>query len=244
MYEKNGIRNPSMKLIGKIHSPKLGHPSTRLKVIVIGDEQCGKTSLLNAFVHHEFNSDRARIFSDEVMSIRFGGKHYEFVIWDLSGCEKYDGLRYEFYQDADFFLICYDISNRESFESVFENWVMEVAQEASQTPFIVVGCKQDTRNDCAQSMTVPKEEAERTALEWGAKEYVECSAKDGYNTLNLFLIIAQIISMDEKQTLKNFGIFQRKRHSNKELLTVAIGDGVTENLYRSRINSRRVSNFT
>ena len=37
-------------------------------------------------------------------------------------------------------------------------WIMELAKEVSQIPFVVVGCKQDVRNDCAQSMTVPKDE--------------------------------------------------------------------------------------
>ena len=35
---------------------------------------------------------------------------------------------------------------------------MELAKEVSRIPFVVVGCKQDVRNDCAQSMTVPKDE--------------------------------------------------------------------------------------
>ena len=35
---------------------------------------------------------------------------------------------------------------------------MELAKEVARIPFVVVGCKQDVRNDCAQSMTVPKDE--------------------------------------------------------------------------------------
>lgn len=37
-------------------------------------------------------------------------------------------------------------------------WIMELAKEVARIPFVVVGCKQDVRNDCAQSMTVPKDE--------------------------------------------------------------------------------------
>lgn len=83
-------------------------------------------------------------------------------------------------------------------------------------------------------------------MEWGAKDYVECSAKTGLNILKLFLTVAQHMfgsNLDEKHLLRNFAKFQRKRQS-KDLLTVAIGDGITENLYRSRMNTRRVSNFT
>lgn len=83
-------------------------------------------------------------------------------------------------------------------------------------------------------------------MEWGAKDYVECSARTGLNILKLFLTVAQHMlctNLDEKHSLRNFARFQRKRQP-KDLLTVAIGDGITENLYRSRINTRRASNFT
>ncbi|XP_057312998.1 uncharacterized protein LOC130654435 isoform X2 [Hydractinia symbiolongicarpus] len=119
----------------------------RFKIAVIGDKGCGKTSLLNSFVNRRCEFDVPLLFEEGVSTVRSGTKHVDFVIWDLSGCIEYDGLRYELYKDTDMFLICFDIGDFSTLQNVTENWIPELASYEPNIPFILVGCKHDLRSN-------------------------------------------------------------------------------------------------
>jgi len=239
------------------NSPKPHNFIGRFKLVVLGDASCGKTSFINAFVHRTFDDDLPRIsINEEVLALRFGGKQLEFVIWDLSGCEEYNGFRYEFYKDTDLFLVCFDIEKEDALTSLVDNWMIELAQETYNTPFMMVGCKHDVRdvqqiNDVTIA-TTSKDEAEKIATDWAAKDYLECSAKTGYNILKVFISAAQclltIASLEDKSnsttsmTLKNFPRYRRKR-SSKDIMEIAYGDKTSECLTGQSVPMRRVSAF-
>ena len=46
------------------------------------------------------------------------GKHVELGLWDTAGQEDYDRLRPLSYPDTDVILICYDMSNPDSFDNI------------------------------------------------------------------------------------------------------------------------------
>jgi len=198
----------------------------RFKVVVLGDDQCGKTSLLYSFVRRNYEeryeADNPVVFEEGISTVRFGTKVVELLLCDLSGCAEYDGFRCEMYRDTDLFLVCFDIGNPQSLENTQEIWIPEILREEPRTPFMLVGCKNDLRADSDLAIfhevedevttdeqisteyanvssaqkafsSVPKQLAETIGNDWGGKEYIECCAKTGYQTSEVFRLAAQLL---------------------------------------------------
>ncbi|XP_065057302.1 uncharacterized protein LOC135685322 isoform X2 [Rhopilema esculentum] len=187
-------------------------PMERYRLLVVGDNTCGKTSLLNSFVNSDFEVDESDcgIFDECITEVLVGTKPIEFMLWDLSGHEEYDGFRIELFRVADIFLVCFDIGDPESFENVEDVWIPEIKYVAPETPFILVGCKNDLRTDAsldyflsvpgmqneAQSTeSVCKSKAEKTAVESGAAEYIECCAKTRFNITEVFKTAGHVLML-------------------------------------------------
>jgi len=218
--------------------------SVRFKVIVLGDEQCGKTSLLYSFSRKSFESDHPVVFEDDIITLRFGTKTVQLLLIDLSGLGEYEGFRCELYKDTDLFIVCFDIGNPQSLENVQEVWIPEIAREEPHAPFILVGCKNDLRSDSAltseldqieeqyekfgeiektiNETAVTRQLAEKVGLDWGGREYIECCARTGYQTSEVFHVAAQLLLCyhgDEKNqhaggALRGLSRFARRKSSD------------------------------
>ena len=55
--------------------------------------------------------------------------------------EDYDRLRPLCYPATDVFLVCFDISNRDSFENIREKWLPEIDHHKPDCARVLVGCK-------------------------------------------------------------------------------------------------------
>ena len=130
------------------------------------------------------------------------------VVRGCAGQEDYDGLRPLSYPQTDVFLVCFSVISQHSFENVKSKWWYvyvhtrthgrvyphnvcvvcgsrpEVTHHAPNVPIILVGTKQDLRDDegmnkqlAAKGMRmVTADEAEARKKEINAVRYMECSA--------------------------------------------------------------------
>ena len=94
--------------------------SNVVKLILVGDSGTGKTNLINVSVGQEFNSG---IFTTTSCSyvqkkVKNNKKEYKVNLWDTIGQEKYRSLTKIFVKDANIVIFVYDITKRESFESL------------------------------------------------------------------------------------------------------------------------------
>ena len=99
-------------------------------------------------------------------------------LWDTAGQEKFKSLIPSYIKDSQTVVVVYDITNRESFESV-DKWMQDARalRDESQALIVMAGNKADLgENDEARQ--VPKEEAEAFAKD---KEimFFEISALNG-----------------------------------------------------------------
>lgn len=104
-------------------------------------------------------------------------------IWDTAGQEKFQSLGYAFYRGADCCCLCYDITNRRSFENLNrwrEQFMINAAPDEEDQvdfPILVMGNKVDREYE----RKVETEEA----YEWCRQEcgksalFYETSAKQG-----------------------------------------------------------------
>ena len=116
-----------------------------IKVILIGDTQVGKTSLINVTVGTGFNPDEQVTISASCSSkkLMINDKKYNINLWDTAGQEEYRGIAQLFYKGADIVILVYDISSLSSFNSL-ENWY-EICEDTINTEHIygIVGNKND-----------------------------------------------------------------------------------------------------
>ncbi|XP_048579143.1 rho-related GTP-binding protein RhoB [Nematostella vectensis] len=94
--------------------------SERYKLSVVGDAESGKTSLLNALVKSDIEVEETVIFEECVTDVTSGDSNLEFMLWDSSGLENYESIRRQMYLDTDVFLVCFDIGNPSSLQSVID----------------------------------------------------------------------------------------------------------------------------
>ncbi|KAI9278137.1 GTP-binding protein rho2 [Umbelopsis sp. AD052] len=162
----------------------------RIKLVIVGDGACGKTSVLHVFKYGTFS--RAHIptvFDNYVHTVQVDGKSVELALWDTAGQEEYDRIRIHSYPGANVVLISFAIDTKDSLENVTSEWIEEVNKECPGVPIILVGLKKDLRPQDARrndDTFVHPREAEIVASNIGARSYIECSALTGEGVQKVF----------------------------------------------------------
>lgn len=170
-------------------------PGEELKIVIVGDGGCGKTSLLMVYAKGDFPEKYApSVFEKYVTTISLGGKEIKLNLYDTAGQDDYDRLRPLSYQEANLILVCFDVTNPNSFENVLIKWHPEVKHFCRDTPVILIGCKTDLRKDkeCARKLKamnlspITYTQGEETRQHMNAELYLECSAKYQENVEDIF----------------------------------------------------------
>lgn len=166
-------------------------PSLVFKFIVVGNTDVGKSSLLLQFVEQRFNEKHAMTIGVEygLKPAQVKGRDIQIEIWDTAGQECYMALTRSYYRNADGCLVCFDLTNRSSFDSV-SKWV-EHARSNSGNPYIVLTLV-GNKADCQGRRQVARAEAEALAAHHGM-EYREITAKDNEAVQGLFHTTAERI---------------------------------------------------
>eukprot|EP01107_Rhizomastix_libera_P002881 TRINITY_DN14_c0_g1_i10.p1 TRINITY_DN14_c0_g1~~TRINITY_DN14_c0_g1_i10.p1 ORF type:complete len:205 (-),score=38.77 TRINITY_DN14_c0_g1_i10:44-634(-) len=156
-------------------------------VIIVGDEQTGKSSILSRFTNNEFSEGYISTIAPDFRTkdVEVGDKAVKLQIWDTAGQERFRSITRSYYHGASCIMIAFDVTNRNSFLNV-ERWVEESNPPRSSDDAIriLIGNKIDLARE------VTREEAHEYAEGKGLL-YLECSAKDGTNVDSAFLEIAQ-----------------------------------------------------
>ncbi|XP_068190934.1 rho-related GTP-binding protein RhoF [Antennarius striatus] len=166
-----------------------------IKIVVVGDGGCGKTSLLMVYAKGDFPEKYApSVFEKYVTTISLGRKEIKLYLYDTAGQEDYDRLRPLSYQAASLILVCFDVTNPTSFENVLIKWFPEVKHFCQDVPVILIGCKTDLRKDkeCTRRLKAMNQapitymQGEETRQQMNAELYLECSAKYQENVEEIF----------------------------------------------------------
>lgn len=170
-----------------------------IRVVVVGDEKCGKTSLISRFISDDVPDFYKPTGFDKFFTTKeVRGQIVSFTVWDTSGSSNYDSVRPLSYSEADIFIICFKIADPVSLYNVKSHWIIEI-QKHSNAPIILCGCMADLRFDeetlahlsrIGRSV-VTLEQALAISKQIGAKSYVETQSKDSYiETLDAFFLAA------------------------------------------------------
>ena len=149
-----------------------------IKLLALGNSTVGKTAYLLRNTENTFKPSLPTIGIDSrLKKIELeNGKKVNAKFFDTSGQERFHSLSANFIKRADGVILMYDITNRESFDTI-SKWLDDIIDYKERDfPIILVGNKCDLENE----RKVPKEEGESFANKLNVKFY-ETSNKDGIN---------------------------------------------------------------
>merc|ERR1711957_900878 len=120
-----------------------------VRLLMVGDSSCGKTSLVLRFDQNVFSTKFVTTigvdYRDKMVKIE--GAMMRLQLWDTAGQERFRSLTSNFFGRADGFVLCYDISNRPSFDHVI-GWMRDIKTRAPPDCDIVLcGNKSDLESD-------------------------------------------------------------------------------------------------
>ena len=153
------------------------------KIIFLGDQYVGKSSILNRFYQDKFEPDyQATIGLDfHSKNTEINGESIRLLLYDTAGQEKFKSLIPMYIRDANIILVVYDITVKESFIHT-EHWVNETKDlRREDAIFVLIGNKTDLED----KRQVTSKEAEDFANEKGFI-FHEVSAKTGDGVEDLF----------------------------------------------------------
>ena len=153
------------------------------KIIFLGDQYVGKSSILNRFYQDKFEPDyQATIGLDfHSKNTEIKGESIRLLLYDTAGQEKFKSLIPMYIRDANIILVVYDITVKESFIHT-EHWVNETKDlRREDAIFALIGNKTDLED----KRQVTSKEAEDFANEKGFI-FHEVSAKTGDGVEDLF----------------------------------------------------------
>ena len=164
----------------------------KYKLIFLGDQGTGKSSILNRFVDDKFDETyQATIGLDfQSKNIQIDNQDIHLLLYDTAGQEKFRSLIPMYTREANIIILVYDISRKESFSHI-PNWINELNNvNFDNIIFALVGNKIDL-NDKRE---ISFEEGEKFAKD-NNFIFQEVTAKTGENFPELFYnkIFEQII---------------------------------------------------
>lgn len=121
-------------------------------------------------------------------------------IWDTAGQERFRTITTSYYRGAHIIFICYDVTDRETFENL-NMWKKEVNRYANSNIKVVV-C--GTKIDLSSKRKVSFEEGKNFAIEHGF-DFFEVSAKENIG-------IDELFEKSSKNMLDNFLIELKKNN--------------------------------
>ena len=166
----------------------------KLKFVVLGDQGCGKSSILNRYVNNHFMLNNMATIGVDFFkkTVKLDNTKYELCIWDTSGQEQFSAIVSSYYRNITAVLLVFDLSNYSSFINI-KKWLNELNQYCNKDLIIrILGNKSDID---ISNYQILDEEINHFCSELNI-EYKDVSAKNNTNIEEVFTDI--LIELKEK----------------------------------------------
>ena len=186
---------------------------TKYKIVFLGDQGVGKTSLITRFMYDTFDSHYAATIGIDFLSktMYLDDKTIRLQLWDTAGQERFRSLIPSYIRDSNVAIVVYDITNRDSYNDV-QKWLDYIREERGKDVLIIlVGNKSDLKDK-----VVTSNEAEELSKKLGCNLFIETSSKNGYNVKKLFKKVAKMLP-----ELKNEPTEQETNGNNVQTIDIS-----------------------
>ncbi|KAI7728783.1 hypothetical protein M8C21_033222 [Ambrosia artemisiifolia] len=197
------------------------------KIVLLGDSGVGKSNLLARFARNEFYSNSKSTIGVEFQTqkMEVNGKEIKAQIWDTAGQERFRAVTSAYYRGAVGALVVYDISRRQTFDSV-GRWLNELHTHCDMNVItILVGNKSDLKDAREVTTADGKSLAETRSLFFMETSALDSSnvnaafqtiVKEIYNILSKKVMQSQEMKKDPSIGSKKTVVLDPKQDANKE----------------------------
>ena len=152
----------------------------------------------------------------KIKTINVNNMNIKFQVWDTAGQERFRTIISSYYKGAHGILLVYDITLKESFESL-NDWLNEIKKNTSKNIVkVLIGNKIDLNDKRVISFDEAKEFADNNSM-----KYIETSAKTSTNVDQAFGIIGV-------ELMKSFKGNEEK-NINKKNVVLSNSEAVIDN---------------
>ena len=117
----------------------------KYKVVFLGNQSVGKTSIIHRFIYDSFDEAYQATIGIDFMSQKMYVEDKTIILnlWDTAGQERFKSLIPSYIKDSAVAIVVFDVTSRESFESV-EKWIEDArALREDDVLLILAGNKTD-----------------------------------------------------------------------------------------------------
>lgn len=156
-----------------------------LKVVLGGDANVGKTSLIERYCTCQFDPQRDMTIGVDfhLYDVKIEQVPLRLVVWDLGGQERFTFARRTFYRGAQAVGLIFDVSNSTSFYNLMR-WWREAREFLPDAPILLLANKIDLARH------VSREQAEQVASAWQVP-FFESSCASGEGVAEFFQALAR-----------------------------------------------------
>jgi small GTP-binding protein len=146
------------------------------KLILVGETNVGKTSLLRQYVDHLFSEEKVTTIGYDTMhkELELPEGKISLQIWDTCGQEQFRTVNQLFVKNSKMALLVYDITNYKTFEELKNFWYSYVTSAVGKE--IIFGIA-GNKSDLYENEQVKVSDAQQFANEIGAV-FKETTAKN------------------------------------------------------------------
>ena len=197
-----------------------------LKVIIVGDMDTGKTSIIKRYLYDKFDSNNNSTIVPELKTkiIKINGINYNINFWDIPAQDRNIFVLGSFVRDTNGIIYCCDVGNKKSMENL-KKWeeALKSKENIEDIPKIIIenNCEllgdENHYNDKIFALS-------KMSIELGCLNFFRVSSSNGYNIENsinylVYEIIKRIKVKDEEVFINNRVQLKNKKNkleSNKK----------------------------
>lgn len=153
------------------------------KIVILGDQFVGKTSILNKFKYENSDDKYTPTIGIDFLTknVYLEDKTIRLIMWDTAGSERFKSLIPSYIKNANAIILAYDITSKSSFTSL-DKWLADISDKVPANSYIIIaGNKLDLESKRQVSIDEVKKFSDDKKL-----KFIETSAKTGHNIKLLF----------------------------------------------------------
>lgn len=202
------------------------------KVVLLGDSAVGKTSLMNRFIHNEFNEDYistvgARV-SKKVVNIELYDQEYAvtLMVWDIIGSEGYESTQSRHIAGLNGGILVSDLSRPETIKKLGDYWLPLLSKTTGEVlpPILYVGNKLDIANETVAAQT-PKVFSEMD------KKVREIDIVERFKVLNPYFVTSAKTGEGVEDGFRTLALMMMMEHHSFDPLSRQMDEVIAESIY-------------
>ena len=194
------------------------------KVLLCGNSGVGKTSIFKRYFNNEFegnyNSSIGIDFQTKV--IKRKNRQYSIQVFDTAGEERFRSITSSYFRMAEYFLLIFDLTNRNSFDAIPE-WIALLKEYVEKPKFMIIGNKSDLEKNKIPDDEINDALEDKEQFKINDENFIKVSAKTGKNINYAFDYLLDLIEKnidendDEEIIIKNKPKNKLKKNAKKKM---------------------------